>query len=154
MIGEFFSPYAGADPAAAVAPARATRPLPAPTETPGFSNRRLALCFTVPGLGNLSLFSCEFDHLGRVLNLRLLHRADGLNYPDTLSGDIDWLGGAMRAATAVHLASQLGGKGVLGLVANEVLALEQDSRLAIRDAYTAIDMAARRAAAKTQGASA
>lgn len=122
----------------------AVPPLPAAEPAPELSGRRLAVAFAVPKLNNGSLFQAEFDHLGRVLDLRLLARAEGLAYPDTLAGDVAWLASAIRAATAVHIAQQLGGLGVLGMLADEVYAIERDSKLAIRDAYTAVDMAMRR----------
>ena len=121
---------------------------PLPTQ----HGRRLALTFSVPALRNPSLFQVEFGQLGRVLDLTLLYRAEGLAYPDTLAGDVKWLAGAMRTASALHLAQQLGGTGVLGILADEVRDIERDSQLAIRDAYTAIEVAQRRwAAAKAKG---
>lgn len=110
----------------------------------GFSGRRLALVFTVPVLDNPSLFQVEFDHVGRVLGLRLLHRAEGLAHPDMLEADVIWLGQQMRLLGAIHMAQQLGGHGVLGRLADEVHAIERDSKVAVRDAYNAIDRVARR----------
>lgn len=118
----------------------------APQPIPGFTGRRLALVFVVPTLRNDSLYQAEFDPLGRVLGLRLLHRTAGLSYSNDLAGDVAWLGGEIRKSSALHVSQTLGGDAVLGRIADEVYGIERDSRLAIRGAYDAIEQAARKAA--------